>query len=441
MEEYDRLIEEHFEAIKKCVIYNKKRDKAIILATSPDSRYPYFYPRDAAGASHLLNRLSNSPFSYANEAYDLLKAVAKFTLSIQRKDGYWGQRYDPDGTDKTIYIQEDNVAHGMIILANFVLASIKRGDEIVNLRTIIGAINRAAMFALEQYFRREINLFFSTTSVHESAIEQGYSLWVNYAYLRAFHLAEVIHEHIGKTNISEKVLEFVPYFERNIHKLLIHNDRYIRRITPEGDYDYKPDITLMSPFYFGFHELNSVVLRNTIEFMANHLWDPELGMLQRYLPFTEDVHTHIHAGNGPWLQYTAMLARYYYKIGESKLADKIMNEIDMYRTEEGYIPEHLSTYKRFEEFMKLEWSTGLDYRKEFYKDIMVPRIPFDFVLEELNNMKRSYDAIRERQKTHPEDKHIVFAAPLMWSHAEYAKSLFVKFRMEERMAGAAESKR
>lgn len=436
--DYEKLIGEHFNIIKRCVIHKKNRHKSALLATLPESRYPYFYPRDTASATHLLKTLSGSDFNFADDAYELLMGVANFTLSIQRKDGYWGQRYDPDGTDKSIYVQEDNVAHGMIILANYILASLKRGDKVNVLNKFIGAFNKAATFSLKNYFRREINLFFSTTSIHESAIEQGYSLWVNYSYLRAFHLAEIIHEHIGKTDMSRQILEFVPYFESNIHKLLIHNDRYIRRITPEGDYDYKPDITLMSPFYFGFLKLNSTIVRNTIDFMANHLWDPELGMLQRYLPFTEDVHTHIHAGNGPWLQYTAMLARYYYKIGELKLADKILIEIDLYRTEDGFIPEHLSTYKRFEEFMKLEWSSGLDYNKEFYREIMVKDIPFDYILEELNNMKRSYDEILERQKATPEAKHIVFAAPLMWSHVEYAKALMARRDFQQSMAETGE---
>ena len=441
MQDYEKLIKEHFDIIKKCVLCDEERGNIVLLATTPGSRYPYFYPRDAACATHLLNIISASTFSYADDAYDLLKGIASFTLRVQREDGFWGQRYDPDCTDKGLYIQEDNVAHGMTILANYVLASIKRGEEIESLKNIIDAINKGALFALKHYFRREINLFFSTTSIHESAIERGYSLWVNYSYLRAFYLAEVIHEHIGKTNISREILEFVPYFERNIHKLLIHNGRYIRRITPEGDYDYKPDITLMSPFYFGFHELNSKVLRNTIDFMAEHLWDPELGMLQRYLPFTEDMHTHIHAGNGPWLQYTSMLARYYYQVGEPKLADKILKEIDKYKTEEGFIPEHLSTYKRFEEFIALEWETGLDFEKEFYKDIMVPGLPFDYVLEELNNMKRSYDAINKRKKSHPRDRHIVFAVPLMWSHAEYAKALYAKMKTEQAKGWVMESTR
>ncbi len=428
--DYEERLGEHFDVIKKCAIDVDGGRSKVLLATLPGSRYPYFYPRDVASASHLLNTFSRSGFTFADEAFRLLESVANFSLSVQRDDGYWGQRYDPDGTDKSIYIQEDNVAHGMIILANYILASVNRGEEIKSLGHLTQAFNKAARFALKHYFRREINLFFSTTSIHESAIERGYSLWVNYSYLRAFHLAEIIHERMGKTDISKEILGFVPYFESNIHKLLIHNDRYIRRITPEGDYDYKPDITLMSPYYFGFHDLNSIELRNSVDFMANHLWDPELGMLQRYLPFTEDVHTHIHAGNGPWLQYTAMLARYYYKVGEVKLADKIIEAIDGYRTKEGYIPEHLSTYKRFEEFMRLEWNTSLDFNKEFYKEIIVSDLPFDYILEELNNMKRSYDAIRRQQKECPDDRHIAFAAPLMWSHVEYAKALYAKMNVE-----------
>ncbi|MDT8318509.1 MAG: hypothetical protein RQ824_11055 [bacterium] len=176
MQDYEKLIKEHFDIIKKCVYYDEERGNVVLLATTLGSRYPYFYPRDAACATHLLNTLSSSTFFYADDAYNLLKGIACFTLSIQREDGFWGQRYDTDCTDKGIYIQEDNVAHGMTVLANYVLASIKRGEEIESLKSIIDALNKGALFALKHYFRREINLFFSTTSIHESAIERGYSL-------------------------------------------------------------------------------------------------------------------------------------------------------------------------------------------------------------------------------------------------------------------------
>ena len=65
--------------------------------------------------------------------------------------------------------------------------------------------------------------------------------------------------------------------------------------------------------------------------------------------------------------------------------------IDGYRSEDGGIPEHLSTCRRFEEFMDREWKTGIDYEKEFYKPILLDDIDFDKILEEANNMHKSYE--------------------------------------------------
>ena len=77
----------HFNIIKKCTISIEEGKKKVVLATLPGSRYPYFYPRDTSCASHLLNTLSKSGFSYADEAYELLKGITYVALSVQREDG------------------------------------------------------------------------------------------------------------------------------------------------------------------------------------------------------------------------------------------------------------------------------------------------------------------------------------------------------------------
>ena len=104
--------------------------------------------------------------------------------------------------------------------------------------------------------------------------------------------------------------------------------------------------------------------------------------------------------------------------------------IDKYKNEKGEIPEHLSTYKRFEEFMEREWKTGIDFKKEFYKDILLENVDFDRILEEANNMHRSYENTGSRciirDDTIAEGGYIQFAAPLMWSHVEYARALLVR---------------
>ena len=159
--------------------------------------------------------------------------------------------------------------------------------------------------------------------------------------------------------------------------------------------------------------------------LSQKLLDPKLGGLQRYLPFTEDISTHIHAGNGPWMQYTAMLAQYYFRGGNTKKGDGLLHLIDNYKTEEGYIPEHLTTRKRFDEFMRLEWNTGLDFKKEFGEETLLPGLPFDRIVEELDVMKNSYERLRDSGST-DENEVIHFACPLMWSHVEYAMALLEK---------------
>ncbi|MDR4505587.1 MAG: hypothetical protein MRK01_12475 [Candidatus Scalindua sp.] len=52
-------LEAHFKIINACSIETEDKDR-VLLAARPESRYPYFYPRDAACASELLARLSTS---------------------------------------------------------------------------------------------------------------------------------------------------------------------------------------------------------------------------------------------------------------------------------------------------------------------------------------------------------------------------------------------
>ena len=115
-------LETHFKIIKSCSVETDDGEK-ILLAARPESRYPYFYPRDAACASGLLAYLATSDFSIADDAYELLKSIANFVLKILRDDGYIGQRYALCGEEKSIYKQEDNNAHGLIILSNYLLTA------------------------------------------------------------------------------------------------------------------------------------------------------------------------------------------------------------------------------------------------------------------------------------------------------------------------------
>jgi len=428
----NRDINKHLDIISQCTVDTDAG--SALLATLPGSRYPYVYPRDSACASRFLYKLIISPLKAGDIAFRLLGEIARFILHCQRDDGYWGQRYGIMGEDKGIYKQEDNVAHGVNILCRYLLAAKQRNVEINDLEMYLAAIDRGSEYARHNYYRNEIHLFYSTTSIHESAIEEGYSIWVNYAYLLMLRLMERVGTEYGIIDRFPEEMELKKGFESTIDTVFALSDRYVRRLKPDGVVDLRPDITLMSPYFFGtgmdidyFNNTEEFV--NSVAYIEQQLWDPDLGMLQRYLPFIEDPHTHIHAGNGPWIQYTAMLAQYYYYVDNIEKGDRILEIVDKYSSREGYLCEHFTTPERFYEFKRLEWLSGMDFEKEFSPHILVSGITYDLIVEELNHMKNSYDDV-EKKCTSGNNKYISFATPLMWSHAEYAMALLFRNEAE-----------
>lgn len=416
--------------IEKCTIQTEKYGR-LILASPPKTRYPYLYPRDTSSAVQLFRRLATSGRKYdvADQVFDLIASTAHFIKDVMSPKGEWGQRYGLDGVNNSIYKQEDNVAHGVAILCNYLLAAHELGKEIDDLGQFLQCINLAVTFAMERLFTRELNLFMSTTSVHESEMERGYTCWVNYSFLHAFMLAAEVAKALDPKGIipTTKYDCFGKDFAYSVGELFIAGDRYVRRIEPSGGLDMRPDFTLLSPYYYGY--LHRDQLDASVEFLEKQLWDPELGMIMRYLPFYLDFSTHVHAGNGPWCQYTAILAQYHYWKGDVEHGDMILGLIDKYKNENGEIPEHVSTPKRFEEFMNREWDTGLDFDKEFYKPMLLDGIEFGKILEEANNMSDSYwDTASKRvfKEKSSEGGYIHFAVPLMWSHVEYSRALLVK---------------
>jgi len=57
---------------------------------------------------------------------------------------------------------------------------------------------------------------------------------------------------------------------------------------------------------------------------------------------------------------------------------------------------------------------------------LIPGLSYDFIVEELFFMKKSYDQIR-KDITEGKKTVIHFAVPLMWSHVEYANALIARY--------------
>jgi len=383
---------------------------------SLDGRYPYVYPRDLSSVCSLLEKLVKQKIK-KKRCQEHLDNYARFIYNCQRKDGYLGQRYDGDCKEKSIYKQEDNMAHFINVVSAQMLAS---GE--VN-KDYIHAIKKAIHLVLDKYYRDEINLFFSTTSVHESAICGGYDIWTNYAYHKAIkNIAELEKEF--DVDILEKRRENILKGTSAEH-IFYFEDRYMRSRKSEGGPDLRLDFICLSPFYFDIDKTSDRMVR-TAKVLKEGLWDPVLGGLLRYQPYTEDFEMHLHAGSGPWFQYTAVLAQVFYYNDMKTEGDEILGVINKYRQDGELIPEHISTKERFTEFMNLEWETRLDFEKEFDKSIMLPEVNFDLILEELDHMKNAYNRIRDTIDKSPHIQHIVFGCPLIWSHSEYCKALLYR---------------
>ncbi len=213
-EKLNEQLTHHLKIILKCTLPSTRHGR-LLLASSPESRYPYVYPRDSSCAVHLLRRVASSEAHYdaGPQAFDLMKSMAHFMKEVFSVSGRWGQRYSLEGGDRSVYKQEDNMAHGISILCNYLLCARRLKKEIDDLEGFLDAINGALLYSVEKFYHTELNLFRSTTAIHESELEGGYTCWVNFSFLYAFSLAdEVAHTMDEKGIISHSHLEFRKYF-------------------------------------------------------------------------------------------------------------------------------------------------------------------------------------------------------------------------------------
>jgi hypothetical protein len=266
-------LNEHMDIILKCTIEDKKYGR-LLLASPPTSRYPYVYPRDTNCAVQLFRRLAGSTYDYdvKEKAFEIMKSMAYFMKDAISDDGHWGQRYSVEGEDKSIYKQEDNVAHGIAIICNYLLTAKYLKREVKDMEDFFTCIDKALDYSYTQLYEKELNLFYSTTSIHESAMEEGYTCWVNFSFLYAYSLASEVSNKKDKKNIIRpEFLNFRHQFLYSVSELFIGDNRYMRRTDPDGTRDMRPDFTLLSPFYFGFLHYKQQ-MENSVLYLEKQLW-------------------------------------------------------------------------------------------------------------------------------------------------------------------------
>ncbi len=430
----------HFEAILRCSGASRKYAR-VLLATPIEGRYPFVYPRDAHAAVEVLSRSAVSPAGYtcANAAFDIVRSAAHFMKDVQGEDGSFRHRYTLEGDDASIYRHEVATAHGLAVLCRYLRTARALDKNVAQLSEFLDAIRRAIRYAYEHVFDREAGLFATTTSEHECAAESGFDLAANCAFEAAMRSASIVAADIDTTHaISRQQVSHGTGMTRtapgashaNLASRFREGDGYVARIDSTGRPDPRLDVRALAPAYYDV-PCERAAVAWTARRIDEQLADAQLGGLtRRHRIYGGTDEYHAHAGNGPSPAWSAILAQVLATTGSPERAHELLESIEETEDSEGNLSEHLTTADRFETFLASEWLTGTDAEKEFARELVVPGLPFDRMLAEVNRMAASYDVVRQSigadpSRREPEGGRVEHAAPYLRAHVETLRAWLV----------------
>lgn len=360
-----------------------------LLATPPTGKYPCVYTRDLAITINTLCEL---------DALEAARDLCRFLLRVQSPDGSWVQRYDGNGRPAHIAVQEDATALAIWALLTFVKAS---GDETLA-EVAREPIERATTYTVERTLNSYLYLIETTSSIHESAVSKGYEIWSNCAHAAAFALCHRVYG-------GERYRRLALMIRRAIGLLMVQDNRFLRRLDEHGYADPRPDVTMMSPFYFGLWSATERAVLNSAESIEAALWNVEIGGYIRYLPYSPDERLAIP---GPYPHFAAWMAQYHYAIGNQDRAEAIMRWL-FDNAVQGRMPEIVvpaSSIRRF----SAELRSGIE--------AMAPNGLTDWqAIDEIRTRRRAEldYLIRESR-----GRDVVPAnVPYVWAHVETLRAL------------------
>jgi GH15 family glucan-1,4-alpha-glucosidase len=360
-----------------------------LLATPPTGKYPCVYTRDLAVAISALCEL---------DSLEAARDLCRFLLRVQSPDGSWVQRYDGNGRPAHIVVQEDATALAIWALLTFVKAS---GDETLA-EVAREPIERATTYTVERTLNSYLYLIETTSSIHESEVSHGYEIWSNCAHAAAFALCHRVYG-------GERYRRLALMIRRAIGLLMVQDNRFLRRLDPHGYPDPRPDVTIMSPFYFGLWSATERAVLNSAELIEASLWNVEIGGYIRYLPYSPAERLAIP---GPYPHFTAWMAQYHYAIGNQDRAEAIMRWL-FDNAAESRLPEIVvpaSSIRRF----AAELRSGID--------AMAPNGLTDWqAVDEIRGRRRAELDYLVRESR---GRDVVPAnMPYIWSHVETLRAL------------------
>ena len=273
-----------------------------VSATPPGGKYPFVSTRDLAAATVGLCELG---------ALDTAREFCRFLLRVQQHDGSWADRYDGEGKPLRGGVrQEDATALAVWALMTYVKAS----DDDTLVEVARQPIGRAAEYTVECTLNPYLYLVSTTAALHEAEVSGGYEIWNNCAHAAAFALCHQIYG-------GERYRRLALMIRRSIGLHMVHDNRFLRRLDPNGYPDPRPDISMMAPFYFQLWAPTERAVLNSAEVIERSLWNVEIGGYIRYLPFSPAERSVIP---GPWPHFTAWMAQFHYGIGNQDRAEAIV---------------------------------------------------------------------------------------------------------------------
>ncbi len=351
------------------------------LPNPRDGKYLYIYTRDFAVCIKMLCEVRD---------YATAKRACRFMASLQSSSGAWVQRYDISGEEKQEVKQEDSTPLAIWAIMNY----IKNSNDIQLRNEVMPIISLGIEHMLRNTIHSSCYLAITHSSIHETAINEGFEMWNTCAHACALILA-------GEQYNNEMWIQTGKRIQKAIGIFLTYEGRFIRKLKKNGEPDLRYDMNLMSPFYFGLFAYDNLFVRNSVQAIEDALKYPILGGYTRYITFSIEEMSDFQ---GAWFFYTAWMAQYYFVSGNRERGDEVLSWIFKH-SKNMFLPELIITPNSFEQF---EATVMLKLK----------------TLKNRKHRKRSLNEVANLRAQFKQGKEILYSAmPLLWAHVEMLRAL------------------
>lgn len=190
-------------------------------------------------------------------------------------------------------------------------------------------------------------LVYSERAIHEFvAVSRGYETYVNTMAWRGLQDASEMNEILGDHKMAELYRAGARKLRDAIMRHLVDPRLgvFVKRLHM-GRHDPLPAVSMLAPALFGVVDPLHETVTRSINYLREHLWDPDMGGLYRY-PLHLQPWQELPYG-GPWVTYTSWLGRVHLLRGENEEAAKLIRwAVENIPADSNLIPEHFSVAHR-----------------------------------------------------------------------------------------------